>query len=101
MCEILLKNTKGKVFFIVSSLVTKSGFITTILNAKKSLVRSGEAAPSKKKANIHGSKLMLSIWWDQEGVIFNEVLKQPETITADRYRQQMVKLDPAVKDKRS
>jgi len=35
MCEILIKGGKGKVFFIVSSLVTKSGFIMTILNAKK------------------------------------------------------------------
>ena len=43
---------------------------------------------------------MLSIWWDQEGVIFYELLKPSETITADRYRQQMIKLDRAVKDKR-
>ena len=37
---------------------------------------------------------------DQESVIFYEVLKPSETITADRYRKQMFKLDRAVKDKR-
>ena len=44
---------------------------------------------------------MLSIWWDQEDVIFYEVLKPSKTITVDRYQQQMIKLDLAVKDKRS
>jgi len=43
---------------------------------------------------------MLSIWWNQEGVIFYEVMKLSETITADRCRQQMIKLDRFVKDKR-
>ena len=43
---------------------------------------------------------MLSICWDQEGVIFYEVLKPSETITADRYRPHMIKFDRAIKDKR-
>jgi len=43
---------------------------------------------------------MLSIWSDQEGVTYYQVLKPSETITADRYEQQMIKLDRAVKDKR-
>jgi len=66
----------------------------------KSWVRPGKAAPSKPKANIHGSKLMLSIWWDHEGVLFYQVLEPLETITADHYQQQMIKFDRAVKDKR-
>ena len=37
---------------------------------------------------------------DQKGVIFYEVLKPSETITAERYRKQMIKLDRVVKDKR-
>jgi len=32
--------------------------------------------------------------------MFYEVMKPSETITADRYRQQMIKLDRALKDKR-
>ena len=29
---------------------------------------------------------MLCIWWDQKGVIYYELLKPGETITAERYR---------------
>ena len=32
------------------------------------------------KLNIHGSKIMLYIWWDQLGVVYYELLKPTETI---------------------
>ena len=38
--------------------------------SQKERVRPGEVAPSKPKENIHGSKLVFSIWWDEEDVIF-------------------------------
>ena len=59
----------------------------------------GEAAISEKTCRewfqrfkngdfdeIHGSKVMLSSWWDQLGVVYYELLKPTETITSDRYR---------------
>ena len=33
-----------------------------------------------KVTNIHGSKLMLCIWWDQVGVVYYELLQPIETI---------------------
>ncbi|GBP16738.1 Mariner Mos1 transposase [Eumeta japonica] len=33
------------------------------------------------KPNIHGSKVMLSIWWDQLSIVYYELLKLTETIT--------------------
>ncbi|GBP65346.1 Mariner Mos1 transposase [Eumeta japonica] len=53
------------------------------------------------KQNIHGSKLLLCIWWDQRGVIYYEHLKPNETITGDRYRLQLIHLSRALKEKRS
>ncbi|GFX98187.1 mariner Mos1 transposase [Trichonephila clavipes] len=43
---------------------------------------------------------MLSIWWDQLGLVYYELLKPTETITGDRYRTQLMRLSRALKDKR-
>ena len=60
----------------------------------------GQASTSTAKPNIHGSKVMLCIWWDQLGVVYYELLKPTETITGDRYRTQLMRLSRALKDKR-
>ncbi|GFW89869.1 mariner Mos1 transposase [Trichonephila clavipes] len=44
--------------------------------------------------------VMLSIWWDQLGVVYYELFKPTETITGDRYRTQLMRLSRALKDKR-
>ncbi|GFT44655.1 mariner Mos1 transposase [Trichonephila clavipes] len=67
---------------------------------KKSWGYPGNASTSTAKPNIHGSKVMLRIWWDQLGVVYYEVLKPTETITGDRYRTQLMRLSQASKDKR-
>jgi len=59
---------------------------------------SGHASTSTAKPNIHGSKVMLYIWWDQLGVVYYELLKPTETITGDR--TQLMRLSRALKDKR-
>jgi len=43
---------------------------------------------------------MLCVWWDQEGVIYYELLKSGETINAHRYHQQLIKLHHALLEKR-
>ncbi|GFU97993.1 mariner Mos1 transposase [Trichonephila clavipes] len=50
---------------------------------RKSWGYPGHASTSTAKPNIHGSKVMLSIWW--LGVVCYELLKPTETITGDRY----------------
>ncbi|GFY11791.1 mariner Mos1 transposase [Trichonephila clavipes] len=70
------------------------------LLARKSWGYPGHASMSKAKPNIHGSKVMLSIWWDQLGVVYYELLKPTETITGNRYRMQLMRLSRALKDKR-
>ena len=35
--------------------------------------------------------MMLCVWWDQEGVIYYELLKPGETVNAHRYHQQLIK----------
>ncbi|UYV81406.1 hypothetical protein LAZ67_20001096 [Cordylochernes scorpioides] len=43
---------------------------------------------------------MLCIWWDQLGVINYELLQPNETITGERYQQQLMRLCRALKIKR-
>ena len=52
------------------------------------------------RPNIHGSKVMLCIWWDKLGVVYYELLKPSETITRARYRTQLMRLRRALKEKR-
>ncbi|UYV78940.1 SETMAR [Cordylochernes scorpioides] len=66
----------------------------------KSWVKPGHASTSSAKPNIHGKKLMLCIWWDQLGVIYYELLQTNETITGERYQQQLMRLSRALKIKR-
>ncbi|UYV79010.1 SETMAR [Cordylochernes scorpioides] len=67
---------------------------------RKSSVKPGHASTSTAKPNIHGKKLMLCIWWDQLGVIYYELLQPNETITGERYQQQLMRLSQALKIKR-
>ena len=67
---------------------------------KKSYVKPGQTAKSTAKPNIHGAKVMLSIWWDQKGVLYCELLKPGETINGERSRTQLIRLKRAIAKKR-
>ena len=43
---------------------------------------------------------MLCIWWDQKGIVYYELLKPGETITAIRYQHQLINLNQVLKEKR-
>ncbi|GFX10795.1 histone-lysine N-methyltransferase SETMAR [Trichonephila clavipes] len=53
------------------------------------------------KANIHGKKLLLCVWWDCRGIIYHELLKPNVTITADRYVQKLQRVQEKLLEKRS
>ncbi|UYV81711.1 SETMAR [Cordylochernes scorpioides] len=99
-CELLLKRQNRKGF--LHRIVTGDEKWIHYDNPKrrKSSVKPGHASTSTAKPNIHGKKLMLCIWWDQLGVIYYELLKPNETITGERYQQQLMRLSRALKIKR-
>jgi len=43
---------------------------------------------------------MLCVWWDQEGVVYYELLKSGETVNAHRYHQQLIKMHRTLREKR-
>ena len=67
---------------------------------KKSWIDPGQPSTSQPVRNIHGKKALLCIWWDQKGAVYYELLKPGETVTGHRYRQQLIKLNQALKRKR-
>ncbi|XP_011067878.1 PREDICTED: odorant receptor 22b-like [Acromyrmex echinatior] len=54
---------------------------------------------STAKPNIH-TKKVLCIWWDQQGVIHYELLQPGETVTAQRYQQQLIRFSDTLEEKR-
>ena len=42
---------------------------------------------------------MLCIWWDMKGVLYYELLKPGQTVTAELYRQQLVKVNKKIEEK--
>jgi len=55
---------------------------------------------STPRSNIHGSKIMLCIWWNQKDLVYYELLKPDNSITGDRYRLQLIRLSHALREKR-
>ena len=44
---------------------------------------------------------MHCIWWDQLGIVYNELFQPNEILTGDRYRLQLMRLSRALKEKRA
>lgn len=99
-CEQLLQRQKRKGF--LHRIVTGDEKWIHYDNPKrkKSWGHRGHASTSTAKPNIHGSKIMLCIWWDQLGVVYYELLQPGDTITGARYRTQLMRLSRALKEKR-
>jgi len=70
---------------------------------KKSWIDPVQPSTSSSRPNRFGRKMdrtMLCVWWDQEDVIYYELLKPGETVNAHRYHQQLIKLHRALREKR-
>ena len=52
------------------------------------------------KAELHGKKIMLCMWWDSHGIIYFELLNRTETVTADLYVQQLQRFQQSLLEKR-
>jgi len=99
-CETLLQRHERKSF--LHRIVTGDEKWIYFENPKrkKLWLSPGEAAPSTPKQDRFGKKSMLYVWWDQSGIVHYELLKPGETVSAQRYCQQITNLNRALVEKR-
>ena len=62
--------------------------------------RPREPARTTSKAGIRRKKVLLSVWWDYEGIVYFEFLPPNRTIDSVVYIEQLTKLNNAVEEKR-
>ena len=67
---------------------------------KKSWIDPAQPSTSSSRLNRFRRNTILCVWWDQESVIYYELLKPDETVNAYRYHQQLIKLHRALREKR-
>lgn len=67
---------------------------------KRTWKKSNESPEQVSKADQHQMKVMLCIWWDCRGIIYYELLQRGETITADKYCDQLSRVDAAIRQNR-
>lgn len=67
---------------------------------KREWRRRGENATPTAKPGLHPKKILLSFWWDTEGPVHWEMLRQGQTITAEVYCQQLDRVAAALAQKR-
>lgn len=99
-CEILIARNKRKSFLHRIITGDEKWIYFTNPNRKRSWVDPGQSTISTPKRNIHGKKVLLCIWWDHKGVLYYELLKPGETVTANVYQHQLIKLNQKVTTKR-
>lgn len=87
---------KKEFFFCIGWLrAMRNGSISGILNAKACgfyLMRQQFQLYDKTD-----SETMLCVWWDHTGVVYSELLKPGGIVNEDRYRQQLINLNDALR----
>jgi histone-lysine N-methyltransferase SETMAR len=69
-------------------------------DTKKAWTSVGEPAPKVAKKNQFGKKVMLCVWWDIGGILYYELLQPSQTVNAQRYSEQLTRLNTAIVEKR-
>ena len=100
MSEMLLKRHKNKLFWLWIVTSDEKWIHYDNSKRKRSYVKPGQPAKSMAKPNIHGTKVMLCIWWNQKGVLYYQLLKPGEAINGESYRTQLIRLKRAIVEKR-
>lgn len=100
MCELLLERQQRKSFMHRIITGDEKWIYFDNPKRKRSWTDPGKAPKLTPKPNIHGKKVLLCIWWDQKGILYYELLKPGETVTATRYQDQLIKLNRKVAAKR-
>lgn len=101
LSSILLRMSKNSCFW--ESILTADETWISFDNphAKRQWLGANQTAVGVPKAPNHGKKMMLCLWWNSRGLVHFEVLKKGETVNANLYSDQLVRVNQALKKKGS
>lgn len=97
MCGILINSAKNSGFFETLLTSDEKWVRFDNITRKRQWLSPGETAKPTHLPDIHGKKVLLSIWWNVKGVVHYELLKPTQTITSDLYSQQLDRVDDALR----
>jgi histone-lysine N-methyltransferase SETMAR len=60
----------------------------------------GCSAPKKTRSVPSAGKIMASVFWDAEGILFIDYLERGKTITGEYYANLLTRLDEKIREKR-
>lgn len=97
ICSSLLSRAKRIDFF--DSIVTSDEKWIQYDNPHRKLqwLEKGEPPVTTPKADAHGKKVLLCVWWNSRGLVHFELLDPGQTVTADLYIQQLSHVDQALR----
>jgi hypothetical protein len=66
----------------------------------KQWTEAGCSAPNKKRSVPSAGKVVASVFWNAEGILFIDYLEKGETITREYYCNLLTRLDEKINEKR-
>ena len=78
----------------------KSGFYMSTTHASANESNPEDLPEPEPKNDLHPKKVMLSVWWDFEGIIYYELLRPNTTIDSKLYCEQLQNLKVALQANR-
>lgn len=100
ICQSLLIRNEKEPF--LNHLITGDEKWILYVNAqrKRQWLNPKQSPIPSPKPGLHPKKIMLCIWWDIKGIIYYELLEEGQTITSEKYCEQLDNLKEALMLKR-
>ena len=99
-CDLLKKRNENDPFLKRPITGDEKWVVYNNIKRKRWWSRPREPARTTSKAGIRRKKVLLSVWWDYEGIVYFELLPSNRTINSVVYIEQLTKLNNAVEEKR-
>ena len=100
ICESLLNRNKIDPFLKWVVTGDKNWVTYDNVKRKRSWSKANEAAQTVAKPGLTARKVLLSVWWDWQGILYYELLPYGQTLNSALYCEQLDRLKLAIEQKR-